>query len=392
MKVVAMFLDEVFPPDARVEREASALVEAGYEVHLWAFTFNSKKHGQVRKHNTITVHYCYPGILTIKFGALANDFPFYTYFLKKNISSFIKKVNPDILHINDIRIAPVVYSVRSREKIVLDLHENRPEIMRFYPHLRRFPGKYLVSPRRWKNKEIDFVKNADAVITVTEESRQHYLDYNSNIYVVTNSLSLKEFSKREIYSDILEKYQDSFTLLYIGDLGLRRGIMEAIKAVDHLRKEIKDVKLVLVGGSTDRNLYEKEIENKGLKDHVVFEGFKDPKYLPSYIKAAKIGLSPLHRNPHHDTTYANKLFQYMALGLPQVVSDCPSQANLISSTHAGLVHKAGNAEDLAEKLMDLYNSKDLREKISQDSISAMVNTWDWDKKKGNLLELYKIIM
>ena len=37
--------------------------------------------------------------------------------------------------------------------IVLDLHENRPEIMKFYHHLQKFPGKQLISTSKWKQKQ-----------------------------------------------------------------------------------------------------------------------------------------------------------------------------------------------------------------------------------------------
>ena len=36
---------------------------------------------------------------------------------------------------------------------ILDLHENRPEIMKFYPHLQKFPGKFMISSTKWKIKE-----------------------------------------------------------------------------------------------------------------------------------------------------------------------------------------------------------------------------------------------
>ena len=37
--------------------------------------------------------------------------------------------------------------------VTLDLHENRPEIMKFYKHVNSFLGKLLISPKKWKIAE-----------------------------------------------------------------------------------------------------------------------------------------------------------------------------------------------------------------------------------------------
>ena len=46
-----MVLTSEFPPDQRVENEAEALIEAGFEVHMACFT---KKHSATRE---ISFHY-----------------------------------------------------------------------------------------------------------------------------------------------------------------------------------------------------------------------------------------------------------------------------------------------------------------------------------------------
>ena len=52
---IALFLDQSFPPDSRVENEAHSLVEAGHEVHL--FSLNFKKLSPARETvNGIQVH------------------------------------------------------------------------------------------------------------------------------------------------------------------------------------------------------------------------------------------------------------------------------------------------------------------------------------------------
>ena len=50
---------------------------------------------------------------------------------------------------------PIVYGdmiIGENLPTVLDLHENRPEIMRFYPHMQKLRGKLLISIDKWIKK------------------------------------------------------------------------------------------------------------------------------------------------------------------------------------------------------------------------------------------------
>ncbi|MEA2096429.1 MAG: glycosyltransferase, partial [Candidatus Cloacimonadota bacterium] len=108
----------------------------------------------------------------------------------------------------------------------------------------------------------------------------------------------------------------------------------------------------------------------------------------SYIKASKIGLCPFLRNIHHDTTYANKMFQYMAYGKPIIVSDCTSQKNLIKKEECGSVFKAENAEDLATKIIAMEQSPKYNE-MSDNSFNAVINKYNWKSAAKQLIIIYQ---
>ncbi|HPS63676.1 MAG TPA: hypothetical protein PLK82_11485, partial [Bacteroidales bacterium] len=61
--------------------------------------------------------------------------------------------------------------------------------------------------------------------------------------------------------------------------------------------------------------------------------------MPSYICAADAGLSPILKSEQHDTTVANKMFQYSLFGKPILVSDCEPQVRIIRADKSGLVHR-----------------------------------------------------
>ena len=174
-----MILDDVFPPDPRVENEAITLINGGYEVFLFCLHNGNQKTNELI--NGIKIRRYKFSKLTYKLSALSYDLPFYKMIMRPKINHFIKKNNIDFLHIHDIRIAETVFQVNKKYKlkVVLDLHDNIPENMRFYPHLRKFPGKYIISPKKWKIKESEFIIKADKIITVSPNFAKDIIEENN---------------------------------------------------------------------------------------------------------------------------------------------------------------------------------------------------------------------
>ncbi len=58
----------------------------------------------------------------------------------------------------------------------------------------------------------------------------------------------------------------------------------------------------------------------------------------------------------------------MAAGLPFVNSDIPVHQEIAAASHAGLLFKSGNAQDLADKLKILIEDKNLYNKLSANAL------------------------
>ncbi|MBK7635084.1 MAG: glycosyltransferase [Saprospiraceae bacterium] len=112
------------------------------------------------------------------------------------------------------------------------------------------------------------------------------------------------------------------------------------------------------------------MEKHRIGDYISIEGWQNEEDFPHYINISHIGLSPLIRNIHHDTTYANKLFQYMAFGLPLLVSDCDAQRNLVINNNIGFTHKANSAHDFVHAVEVLYDDPELRAQMSKACIQT----------------------
>lgn len=389
-----MILDKPFPPDPRVENEALSLVQAGFEVFLFCLTYDNEVYNELYKGINIVRYKS--NKLTYKLSALAYELPFYSLLMQKKIKHFIRDKEIDVLHIHDIRIAGSVFKANKKYELplVLDLHDNYPEVMKEYPHLKKMPGKWIIKPDLWKKKEQYFLEKSDFIITVSNEFQdeiQKRIDKKEKLVMVPNTVHQSFFTNYKLDHDIIKRFENNFVLLYIGDTGLRRGLLTAIEAMPAIQKTIKNIKLVIVGISSEDKILMQKVNDLDLKKYVSFEGWQYPDTFPSYIKASKIGISPLYRSKQHDVAYANKLFQYMSFGLPVLVSNATAQKNLVENNSLGLVHFEKDAKDFANKIIELYDDAIGYAKYAKNTESFISDKFHWENTSKPLIEMYKDI-
>jgi glycosyltransferase involved in cell wall biosynthesis len=392
---IGMILDKTFPPDPRVENEAISLVKKGFEVYLFCLTYGNQEKEEII--NGINVKRYTSNKFIYKSSALVYTFPFYSFVMAKKIKSFLVVNAIEVIHIHDMQIAEAVFKANKKLKLptVLDLHDNMPEVIKFYPHLQMFPGKQLISPVKWKQKEEEFIKKATKICTVSQEFIDEVVDRTgiskNKIVLVPNTVQREFYKNAKIDHSILNKYKNKFVLLYLGDTAIRRGLLTAIQAMPQLIKKIPSIKLVIVGSNTTDSILFEEVSTLKLDNYVDFEGWQNVALFPSYIKASAICISPLYRNKQHDVAYANKLFQYMSFGKPLLVSNAIAQKKLVKKVNSGLVHKEKDASDFAEKVLKLYKNENLRKELGINGKHFIENEFNWEKTSEKLIDLYKNI-
>ena len=373
---IGMILDSTYPDDARVTNECTELLKNKHEIHLFCLCFK-KPFVKNEVINQINVHRYHCSKLTYKLSALANDIGLYGVILKNKIKDFVENSDVEVLHVHDIQIAKAAISVSKRFgiKYNIDLHENRPEIMKYYKHVNSFLGKIFISPLRWKKAEENFVKKANKIVVVTENAKEELLSRvkidQEKIVVYPNTVR-DDFYKNKKIDNVLEKqYSKNFVITYVGNTSERRGLLTVIESLKIIRKTIPNIKLLIIGKSSFDDVLKNEIKKHDIEELVDFIGWVKENEIPNYLSITKLGLSPLHRNIHHDTTYANKIFQYISFGCPVVSSDVIAQSELVKKHNIGVVFEDRNVMDLTKKITQLYNEKDLFEKFRANCIESI---------------------
>ncbi|MCK4354531.1 MAG: glycosyltransferase, partial [Dehalococcoidia bacterium] len=183
----------------------------------------------------------------------------------------------------------------------------------------------LASPLwRWKQMEKFCVQQADKVISVVEEAKQHYVNDcgipAEKATVVMNTEDLDYFYSLPIEEDIVKKYQPCFAISYIGGFGWHRGIQTAISAMPRVLHQVPDARLLLVGSGPNEAALKELAGRESVEQAVEFTGWQPFELVPSYISASDVCLIPHIASGHTNSTIPHKIFQCMAMGKPVVVS------------------------------------------------------------------------
>jgi glycosyltransferase involved in cell wall biosynthesis len=393
-----LMLLKKFPPDIRVEKEARTLLKAGHELSLLSLGMSGKPSEEIIEGLKV-IRTDMPSPKTIlrrAWDEFRFAFNFIDPFWQKALVRAVEQEKPEALHIHDLRMVKTGLSVAQAFNIplVADLHENFPEALRAWRIGWRGMVTNLISPLwRWKRLEKYCVYQADRVITVVDEGKEHYVKdcgvAPEKVSVVMNTVDLDYFYSLPVKKEIVNRYKPYFTISYTGDFAVHRGIQTAITAMPDILREIPNALLLLIGSGPNEAQLRKLAGDLGLSKAIEFCGRQPFALMPSYIAAGQICLVPHIASGHADTSIAHKLFQYMAMAKPVVVSSAKPLARVVEETGAGLVYRSEDADSLAEAIIKINKDRKLAVRLGKAGQKAVKERYNWQKEGEKLLKLYQ---
>lgn len=390
---ILMVLCQKFPPDIRVEKEARALHKNGHTLYLLATNERRDKH----EDNTFCRIFRYkPNLDYLK--KKKKQILFIDDQVVGEITKIITKVKIDAIHVHDLPMVKSAVKVAEKYNIpvIADLHENMPAAMQIYEYGDNWTdtiSHYLYDNYlRWRLYEKEVLKKVNDIVIVVPEAAERIIKYGidrSKIHIVSNTEEAGYFNKFVLDEDIINVYKEYFVVSYIGGIDKHRGIDTAIKSIFYLKHKVPNIKLLLVGG---RGPYiskmKKLIKELNLNKYIEIISWQPFNKVSTYNYISDICLVPHNFYEHTDTTVPHKLFQYMLMKKPVIVSSCRPLKRIVNETKSGLVFKANEEKDLASKIHKLYNSSELRNRLGINGYKAAINEYNWSNDANRLLNIY----
>jgi len=210
------------------------------------------------------------------------------------------------------------------------------------------------------------------------------VDIPPGVDIHTYHLPSEEDKKKK--TDLPEKY-----IFCISRIDTNKGHDFLLNAFDFVRKEIKDVDLVIGGGSPNPKqreigLYDKMrkiINEKGMEDRVRLIGYVPDELMPTYYQQSEMFVLPSLFEPFGMTTQ-----EAMACGRPVVASMFGGIRNVIINGENGILVDPSKPHEFADAILKLIKNKYLSEKIGMQAYKTCQEEFSWEAIADRFLNFY----
>lgn len=278
--------------------------------------------------------------------------------IEKRLLALAKELQPDVIHAHSpvldavpaIRVGrtlgiPVVYEIRAFwEDAAVDHGSTREGSLRY---------KLTRALETWA------VKNANAVTVICEGLRRDLAARGipaSKITVIPNAVDVDQFDmggKPDPELKMKLGLGSSRVLGFIGSFYAYEGLDLLIAALPAILKQMPDVKVLLVGGGPQDAALKRQVMALDLMDRVVFTGRVPHAGVNRYYDLVDVLVYPRHPMRLTELVTPLKPLEAMAQGRLMVASDVGGHKELIQDGKTGVLFHAGNAGDLASKVVGL---------------------------------------
>lgn len=253
------------------------------------------------------------------------------------------------------------------------------------------------------NIENEIIKHSALIISLADTGKQdlHRL-YGcpfEKSTVIPGGVNLKKWKllEKNKAREVLNLKEEDFVLLYVGRLEWRKGIGTLISAGNLLNKEIPNLKILIVGGqifgrnknkedSKEYKRLQKKAKQEKIEDIVRFTGRIDNSRLPVFYSASDILIIPSYYEP-----FGLVSLEAMASKIAVVASRVGGLVNIIEEGETGLLFDPRNPLKLKEKVLMLYRSQDLTEKLIQNAYEK-VKKYSWESIANQIGDIYESLI
>jgi glycosyltransferase involved in cell wall biosynthesis len=371
-------------PDSHVRRDAEALAAAGYDVTV----ISLRRAGQAARErlNGVDVRRL---PVEHRRGSVARYAWEYSSFLVLafltiTLLHFRKRLRVvEVDSMPDILVFSALVPKLSGVPVILYIFDNMPELLAYlwktnerHPLVRLLAFQERISTRF-----------ADHVVVTQELPRQLALKRGvpeDKLSVVVNCADNAIWS-RDLIPASVEK-DPRFTIVTHGTILERYGIQTLIDAMPSVLQQIPDARVLVFGQGEFRVDLERQVERLGLQAHVDFRGFVSLDELRESVAHADVGYVGML----NDLVLPNKLMEYVAMGVPAVMSRWWTFVHYYPEDSA-FYFQTGDAGDLARAILSVH-ADPVGAKLRAARASERYQAYQWSVQKQVYLGVYARLM
>jgi glycosyltransferase involved in cell wall biosynthesis len=383
-KRAAVVLYSHYPADPRPRRAAEAMIEAGMSVDLICLRENERESSRevVNGVNVLRLP-----ILKKRGGKIAYLLRYAGFVAACSIILALRVPGGryDIVHVHNMPDFLVFSGLLPRlfgSKIILDLHDPMPELVRSIYDVPR--NHWLV--RLLIRLERCSISVADLVLTPNIAFRELFISRgcpSKKIMIVMNSPQSELFNPRRFQTEASRSERNvCFQLMYHGLLVERHGLDTAIRAVAMIREHIPSLQFHIYGDRTPfMDQMNDLIKKLGLEGTILYHGRKSHYEIAKALASIDLGIIPNRRNPFTELNMPTRIFENLAMDRPVIVPNTKGIRDYFDESQI-IFFESDNVESLAQAINWAYlHPQQVQETVFKGKRVLRAHTWNRERER-----------
>jgi glycosyltransferase involved in cell wall biosynthesis len=204
-------------------------------------------------------------------------------------------------------------------------------------------------------------RHSDRVVTVgngyKDEIHRRYGIPSAKMSVVPNGIDTSLFVPGPRENPLRQEYGwgDRFVVLYLGTHGMAHGLSGVLEAA-RLLQDASAIRFIFVGEGAEKDDLKRRAA-EGKLENVQFIDQQPKKRVPLFYAACDLGLVTLRDTPLFQSVLPSKIFEYLGMERPIILSVGGEARRLVEDAGAGIYVPPDKPEALAQAILKAYQER-----------------------------------
>jgi glycosyltransferase involved in cell wall biosynthesis len=177
-------------------------------------------------------------------------------------------------------------------------------------------------------------------------------------------------------------------ICYIGAIAKIRGIYELVQALELTKNKV----ILNLAGDFAPASFERELKNLPGWKHVNYLGFLKRQQVNEVLGKSVAGIVTFFPAANHINAQPNKMFEYMAAGIPVIASNFSLWREIIEGNQCGICVDPHNSKAIGDAMQYLIDNPKEAKQMGKNGRKAVEQKYNWPIEEKKLLTLYKDLL
>jgi len=273
----------------------------------------------------------------------------------------LKRYKPDVVYmpvsstLSGFLRDSVFAQIINRHKTLLVGHVHGGDFDRLYHASPKFLRRYIV---RTLNRT-----DVTCALGTMWQSLFHAVGVRAQVRIVPPTTHEEVFERGATINKPVGQPGDPTTILFVGQVGKRKGAFDILKAASRIHAEAPNSRLLMVGpdefaGEWDQVMA--EVDKQGLRDYIEFTGpLQGEDLLNAYARGDLLLLPSYHEG------FPAVLIEAGAFGQPVITTPVGAITDYVQEGENGFLIPPGDPEAIADRVLALVNNSQMRKEMGE---------------------------